>query len=200
MHDKLMNVRKAYRLVFDYQSRILSLMKYIRSFYGLTLVGSFRHFSDKSPQNGNTNLDLWAWDWLNMYFYEFLFEKDTESQETYRLAVFLVSDTGYFQARKNGMIDKLNVQEFIPSEESKTELIFVAGLEKYWNGHWGSHWDSDDFMLQDEGEKNGLYFKHYLLEEFETVEGAKTCLNNFAVKVKEKLDIEIKTEKNDSIE
>ena len=72
--DTLQEARKAYRFLYDYQKRILDLVSYIGGKYGFRYRGGYSKFSNSSPRDGKGNLGNWAWDWLNLYFYEFNFE------------------------------------------------------------------------------------------------------------------------------
>lgn len=73
LDKSLVEVRKAYRILFDYQTRILDLVKYIGQKTQFSYSGGYSKFSNSGPNNGRGSLDLWAWDWLNFYFYEFNF-------------------------------------------------------------------------------------------------------------------------------
>ena len=66
-------VRKAYRLLADYQRKVLDLVDFIGSSFGRTYSGGYPKYGNPSPRNGRGSLDYWSWDWLNLYFYEFHF-------------------------------------------------------------------------------------------------------------------------------
>jgi hypothetical protein len=177
-NNTLLEVRKAYRLLFDYQTRILDLIGFIGSSFNYDYNGGFPKFSNPSPNNGRGRLTAWAWDWLNMYFYEFNF---VTSKDKIAFAVFLVNDTGYFQKNKETKISKTRVSAFEPVENSKTKLIFVVG-KNTWNG-WGVNWDNENFILEEEGQKildnKIMIFKSYLLNDFFDEENAIEKLKDF---------------------
>ena len=177
INDTLQEVRKAYRLLFDYQTRILDLIGFIGGSFNYDYNGGYSKFSNGSPNNGKGRLNQWAWDWLSMYFYEFHFGKKSEIT----FAVFLVNDTGYFQKRKVTKIFKTKVSAFDTVENSKTKLIFAVG-KNTWNG-WGVNWDDDNFILEEEGQKISddkvMLFKSYLLNDFFDEENAVEKLKDF---------------------
>lgn len=177
-NNTLQEVRKAYRLLFEYQTRILDLIGFIGGSFNYDYNGGYSKFSNSGPKNGQGRLDQWAWDWLNMYFYEFNFNK-TKGKISF--AVFLVNDTGYFQKNKETKISKTKVSAFDTVENSKTKLIFVVG-KNTWDG-WGVNWDDDNFILENEGQKISedkiMLFKSYLLDDFFDEENAIENLKDF---------------------
>jgi len=176
----LLDVRKSYRFLYQYQKRILDLISFIGGKYSRQYSGGWPKFSKAAPRNGGGDLGCWAWDWLNMYFYEFHFE----SENKVSFSIFLLNDTGYFQANnENKSVKRTSVSKFTDVENSESKLIFVVG-KNLWEG-WGRDWDEPEFILKSEGEKvkdNGIMvFKHYSLENFETENKANECLKNFEI-------------------
>lgn len=158
--NTLTEVRKAYRLLYEYQTRILSLIKYIgETRYNFEYKGGWPAFSKSSPNNAQGDLERSAWDWLNFYFYQFHFERKEKKKETQerveidkeiKFSIFLVSDTGAFEyfREKQEKRDEKNKEDFIieltpeksrsvsafkPLDISETKLIFVISKEKDWN-------------------------------------------------------------------
>jgi hypothetical protein len=177
-NNTLQEVRKAYRLLFDYQTRVLDLIGFIGSSFNYDYNGGYSKFSNGSPNNGKGKLSLWAWDWLSMYFYEFNF---ITKKDNMAFAVFLVNDTGYFQKNKESKIAKTTVSAFDAVENSKTKLIFVVG-KNTWDG-WGKNWDNENFILEEAGHKilddKVMLFKSYLLDDFFDEEKAIEKLKDF---------------------
>lgn len=180
--DTLQEARKAYRFLYDYQKRILDLVSYIGGKYGFRYRGGYSKFSNSSPRDGKGNLGNWAWDWLNLYFYEFNFEPKTTSKDTIYFAIFILNDTGYFDAKNEKEANKLDTSSFKSVEEAESKLIFVAG-KNMWSG-WGVNWDEPEFLSQGYGDKKEnenklMVFKHYSLENFENEEKAMSCIKDF---------------------
>jgi hypothetical protein len=131
----LLDVRKAYRLLYTYQKRVLDIMKFIGNQTFRQYDGGWSKFSNSSPKSGKGTLDNWAWDWLNMYFYEFYFGDKIIDNNSIKFSVWLVSDTGFFDAETD---KKLDLNDFSPVENSETKLIFVIGKNTW-------HYAFDDF-------------------------------------------------------
>ncbi len=99
--DITLEAHKAYLFLFEYQSRILDLMNFIKSQYLLTYVGGYPMFSNSTPQQGTVSLDKWGWDWLNMYYYQFVFKYDGTEDRGKFLSVTSLNDTGYYDGLFN---------------------------------------------------------------------------------------------------
>jgi len=170
LENALIDVRKSYRLLFDFQSRILDLMSFISGKFGYRYSGGYPKFSDNGPREGKGSLDLWAWDWLNFYFHEFHFGYQERDNDNIYFSIFLVTDSGFFESKSlNNKITKLDVQQFKSPEKSQSKLIFVVG-KNFWQG-WGHDWDEEKFLLRDEGIKleadNAfMIFKSFNLAQF----------------------------------
>ncbi len=147
----LLEVRKAYRFLYSYQKRILDLISFIGGKFGFKYNGGYPKFSSPAPRNGKGYLNLWSWDWLNLYYYEFHFENFIIQEDQIYFSIFLLNDTGYFESRQDNNIAKTSVGKFKLVEDSKSELIFVIG-KNMWDG-WGYDWDEPEFILQSYGEK-----------------------------------------------
>lgn len=194
--NTLLEVRKAYRFIYQYQRKILDLMDFIGKSYGLNYNGGSARFSNVSPRNGSGTLNKWAWDWLNMYFYEFNFKNKSKSL----FSVILVNDTGSFIANKKDVANKrTTLSAYEDVEKSETKLVFYVA-QTQWVDFW-LNWEINDFVLEKQGikinDKNEIFlFKGYLLEDFDTEEKALSLLkdfenfcleNNVVFKLKERL-------------
>lgn len=128
--QSLIEVRKAYRLLYLYQSRVLNLMKFIEQSFDMKYNGGWSWFSDNTPREGKGTLDNSAWDWLNMYFYEFNFQLGQRTDSETSFAILLLSDTGIYDTDSE---EYLNVSTFNAPEKSSTRLVFIAGKNTWWN-------------------------------------------------------------------
>jgi hypothetical protein len=99
-------------------------MKYIGKKFNIPYVGGWSKFSASSPKDGKGHLDNWAWDWINLYFYEFNFAK---AKLTF--SVLLQSDTGMWDSG----VEHLDIEKFEKTSKSKTKLIFVFSNNDYWD-------------------------------------------------------------------
>jgi len=114
----LVDVRKAYRLLHQYQRTVLDAAKYISARLGVGYEGGYPCFSDCSPRPGRGHLDNWAWDWLNLIFYDFHFSAKNGHREI-NFLIRLFSDTGYFESR-----DPSAQTAFAAVETSRTVVAF----------------------------------------------------------------------------
>jgi len=128
--EALLDVRRAYRLLHDYQRMALDAANYIGKQLGMTYAGGWPLFSDPSPRNGQGKLNYWSWDWLNLVFYEFHFSKAHPDNKTLRLAILLISDTGCFSSGEEPKGEPAG-SDFAPPEQSKTKVGFLISA-----GEW----------------------------------------------------------------
>lgn len=187
--NTLLEIRKAYRLLFDFQDRILDLMGFIGNSYNRKYLGGYPKFSDEVHQKGKGKLSNWAWDWLSMYFYLFHFGTEKVGEDEITFGVFLMADDGYFRARQsNSGLSRTKVDNFAKIEESETKLLFVIG-KNYWQreGLFGEDWQKAEFTLGKEGrwpdnqEKDKfMLFKSYDLADFFTQDEAVKQLSDFS--------------------
>ncbi|MBU2940167.1 hypothetical protein KO494_11530 [Lacinutrix sp. C3R15] len=181
--NPLLEVRKAYRLLFDYQSRILDLMKFIGQTYNIPFVKGHPKFSGR----GSNKLNNWSWDWLYMYYYAFHFNNTSVKDKKIYLSVYLLNDSGFFEVNyekaeaNDKKVEHLEVDQFKDVENSKTKLIFVAGQNE-WNW-WNEvkHY-SKEFILNTQGQakNSNMVWKGYDLDLFFTEEEALMQLQDFS--------------------
>ncbi|TGE21518.1 hypothetical protein E5K00_14625 [Hymenobacter aquaticus] len=128
-----LDVRKAYRLLYLFQARVMDTVKFIAEQLGRNYHGGWCWFSSVAPRDGRGSLDNWAWDWLNMYHYEFFLGEELVDGNRIRLAVILQSDTGFYD---HSGAEKTDIRSFAPVEESETRLRFLVG-KNTWHGEFG---------------------------------------------------------------
>lgn len=123
--EALVDVRKAYRLLHDYQRAALDTVKYVATQLGFEYWDGGPNFSWTAPRGSSSQLfDRWAWDWLNLVFYDFTFSRGTSKESSVFLSIWLISDTGYFMSEDaNGR--KTDVDRFAPPEKSATVVAFI---------------------------------------------------------------------------
>ena len=179
--EVLVNIRSAFRLLYFFNERILSLMKYVEKTFGISCVWDKAHYIEPPIQNKN-NLSKrgWGWSWLPFLFYEFHFQKDE-----IHFSIFLQSDTGAWA------VDNWHdVDSFSDITESKTRLLFAVSN--------AAEWDSDIIvgdnytnLLRDEcsmkiSKDNNIFVKAFDLSEFRNETETKNALRKFVSFVKNK--------------
>lgn len=119
----LLDVRKAYRLLHDYQRSILDATNYIGTQLGFAYSGGHPLFSDCAPRVGRGALQDCAWKWLNLYAHEFHFIKSEADNQTLNFSIMLFSDTGYYDSRHLSP-DENDITTFASVETSETKIGF----------------------------------------------------------------------------
>lgn len=138
----LLEVRKAYRLLHDYQRLVLDAVDYVGKQLGFTYAGGYPKFSSASPGQGRGKLGCWAWDWLNMILYEFHFTRTGNEGKLWRFSLLLISDTGYFCSKLEDA-NKCEVDSYLPVDGSATKIGFLMSARE---------WPDPAFM----GDKEGI--------------------------------------------
>ena len=127
----LQDVRRAHRILYAYQRRMLDLVHFIQSKLDMPVkdLCGIKHFSKPiyGRSKGHSRLNIWhtmwAWDYLYSYLFEYyLGEKEAgDKLHNYKLSLIQYSDTGYFDqdGQKRGRIS-----EFGSEEESSSKLLF----------------------------------------------------------------------------
>ena len=155
------NIRKAFRLLYQYQHCMQSLVEYAKSKYGFEdkTVG-YKRFSNPIRRTRYYNNDnyiydanleisgLWAWDYLYSYEFEYFMGLKKIKKEvnvscvdkTASMSIIQVSDTGYY-LKENA--DATNIETFETVEKSKSILIFVCEIT---DEKTNSNWDSLGFL------------------------------------------------------
>jgi len=127
----LLDVRKSYRLLHDYQRLVMDSVKFISQQLEFSNFCGFPKFSGK-PRH---DLDRWAWDWLNMYLFEFHFNKQVNGK-LIRLSILHVADTASLAVADT---NKTDITTFIPPNESSSKIVFIVGTEDSPNTY--HNWD-----------------------------------------------------------
>lgn len=126
LEKAFIEVRRAYRLIYLYQRRVLDLIEFIANRLNLTLQGGWSKFSEPAPVKTRVKLNRWSWDWITLYLYDFHFGK---IKDNIYFSIILQSDSGYFESDTK---DKLAISSFLSADKSSTRLFFVLA-----KGVWG---------------------------------------------------------------
>ena len=145
LNQALCDVRKAHRLIYAYQRKMLDLTYFIKSKLDFTQYGGNKYFSSPIGKKRdsyvglNIGKEMWAWDFLYSYVFEYYFGNIVSENYEIAMSVFQVSDTGYFDNDTNDSYTDL--ETFASEEESISKLIFVVEKkdkknEYAWIGNW----------------------------------------------------------------
>ena len=208
----MVDVRKAHRLIYQYQNRMLQLVNRIKTEYDLNNpvgrkrfsnpIGTMRRGNDYQEANLRVH-DKWAWDMLYSYEFEYYFGKAIRNGLAGCLSVFQISDNGYYMAdgylreqnKSEGHISKEKIEKFWSCEDSSSYFIlafeaFPEDGHRYFFRHpkdsvvslYGGECD----ILTNSYDGNKFVAKRYPIEEFFSRESVNETLTEFANLVRQK--------------
>lgn len=128
----LADVRKAYRMLYHYQRRVMDVVSYLKETLRFPESVGYTKFCGGQPRNGYwVNLSNWAWDWLGMYHYEFhLGAKVVNPGQNLQCSVWIISDTGFYDAPPTETSPTAPAT-FASAAEAQTKLLFEVGLNTW---------------------------------------------------------------------
>ena len=170
LSNALLDVRRAHRILYAYQRRMLDLVHFIQSKLDMPKFRGFKHFSNpiygRSKGHSRLNIwhNMWAWDYLYSYLFEYyLGKKETgDKRHDYKLSLIQYSDTGYFDKEEEATRaetkktfkpeedPRLELEKFKPEEESGSKLLFFLEYNPK-----GSEW----------AWKDGPYLRRIILDK-----------------------------------
>lgn len=153
------DVRNAFRLLARYQSRVLDIVNYIREHTPYTDMWGVKRFSDiihsrrDCPDKEYANLsvwkDMWSWDFMYNYLFEYYFGQVKIQRKVIDMSIIQVSDDGFYRSMANNP-SPTDISTFLPADESNSYLIFTAG----WN----------EWLRDDEEEDNEAFLHKFLAQ------------------------------------
>ena len=121
--DVFLNVRKAYRLLHDYQCMVRDAVSYIGAQLNIRYNDEWPRFC-RGGQIDRAKLKQSSWESLSTFFCEYHFVKEIGGNEWLSLSFFIISDTGYIEGDEN-VNDKENTRAYAKPEESATKFAFI---------------------------------------------------------------------------
>jgi hypothetical protein len=179
----LVDVRKAYRLLYLYQKRVLDVIQYIGDSLDFRFGGGWNWFVYNMPVASKAKLTNSSWEWLSMYFYEFNFSERKVNDSTIKFSVILESDSGYFDS----MNSFENIKSYSPVQQSVTKLIFMVGKNVWWDPDFKELFDDENLDIykssKDElirsNEKGTIVVKCFPLSRFINAEETNKCIGEW---------------------
>jgi hypothetical protein len=195
--DLTVDIRKAFRLLFNFVNTINGIVLFIRDRLGLNYEGDSQIWGTAPQKNAKNlnNKDLW--DWFPIYYYGYTFRKD---KPPFSFSIILQCDTGYFDYYNENTIyesDDLGYGEFDKYgdvEKSKTKIIFGLCEGKNVNiiERFDEEWNFEEYKktvtkdaeneyflsVSNRSDKN-IYFKTYSLSDFKDKDTAEKSLSDF---------------------
>lgn len=115
----LCEVRKAHRLIYEYQRRMQDLTWFIRNALGFNNYQGFKKFSAPIGSGKRIYVENWSWDWIYTYVYEYHLGYNRDGKV--RGSLIQVTDTGFYnQEKANAII----LDTYKTPEESRSLLVF----------------------------------------------------------------------------
>lgn len=198
----LLNVRKAHRLLKEYQERILNIMFYIQNKFSMPEVRGEKHFGNtfSTYKSGEAKLkvlkDTWGWDFLYSYEFEFYFGEDYErlNDKAFALSILQISDTGFYESETQ---DKNDLTGFAPVEKSESLLMFVFAIKhdkEDWI--WSEEFDNSKHQLINKNQtnysiKDRFFATTYPMEVLLNKETLDDTLKNFNQTIKDFFTIDL---------
>lgn len=143
----LYNVRKAHRLLHDYQTRMLDLAYFIKTKLGMPNFKGKKHFSAPISSQSDKNIwrDMWAWDFLYSYVFEYYLGEKNVNNKKYAVSLIQYSDTGYFDSQNVSR----NLPDSFTAEEhcSSKLLIVLEEIDKDGKWNWGNGVSIESIVL-----------------------------------------------------
>ncbi len=191
-NDALCDVRKAHRLIYSYQQRMLDLAYFIKTKLDFPDFQAKKGFSEDISKNRRSKYlriwnDMWAWDFIYSYMFEYyLGEIELDNGDSCALSIIQYSDTGYFDADGESRTD---INSFAEEEESASKLLFILEVKprkKKWiwdideislDKEYGSSKHVKDLLISDKGNMQVLY--SFTLNRFLNEKTSLNALHEF---------------------
>lgn len=125
LEEVFIDVRKAYRLIYLYQQRILDTVEYVSSILSQTNIEGWVLFGDAFKNSKNIDFNRSAWDWIPMYCYEFKFAPQKIKGNSYDFALAAYADNGFENAEDG--VSPTQVERFVPPERSESQIYLYVG-------------------------------------------------------------------------
>lgn len=121
-HDVFLNVRKAYRLLHDYQQMVIDAVRYISRELDINEWEAYPHL-DAASSKGYWKLNDSSWAWLPMMNADFHFVNQLSETDFMTLSILVLSDTGFIEG-DDGEKNKSDTTTFDEVGQSKTQFAF----------------------------------------------------------------------------
>lgn len=150
LKEALCDVRRAHRIIYSYQARMLDLINFIVAKLDLTRIEGATKFFSNDVRRGRKDYaplqifnGMWAWDFVYPYLMEYyLGEYEEVNGDSSSISVIQYSDTGYFEKSDNSRTD---IDSFAPEEESISKLLFIIEKKPKKIKNWV--WDIEDIVM-----------------------------------------------------
>lgn len=209
LDNAFVDVRNAFRLLYRYQSRILDIVGYIREhtlytdMWGRRLFCATIHTRNNCPDKDYANLnvrrEMWAWDFMYNYIFEYYFGQVKIQHKDIDMSVIQVSDDGFYKSMYSKPF-QTDISTFQPSEDSNSYLVFTAGWNAWMRDEQIDDYDaflhkflsgSNDSCIYIDNKGYWAITKRYPMQRFSSQKEADKVLADFGKIVKDNTGIEL---------
>lgn len=209
LDNAFVDVRNAFRLLYRYQSRILDIVGYIREhtlytdMWGRRLFCTTIHTRNNCPDKDYAKLavwsDMWAWDFMYNYVFEYYFGQVKIGRKTIEMSVIQVSDDGFYKSISNKP-SQTDISTFLQAEESNSYLVLTAGWKAWLRDEQEDDYDaflhkflsgSNDSCIYIDDKGYWAITKRYPMQRFSSQKEADKVLADFGKIVKDNTGIEL---------
>lgn len=180
------DVRKSYRLLYEYQQRVLALVSFMANNLDYKWIRTNTRFCN--PRKNYTKIkpdnSIWSWDFLLMYNLIFYFEpKESNRARDTILKIVLISDTGFYDSENK--IQQTDVDHFSSPEKSKTQLHLIVKSNKnqkwtpYRESQFTSNSISNTFIKKDDSLNLDLVGMKFDLDALSNETAVRNALDSF---------------------
>lgn len=210
------DVRNAFRLLNRYQKRILHIVSYIREQTSYSDMWGSKWYSAEIGKRRNSpypeyaklsvHKDMWGWDFLYGYVFEYYFGVQKISKRNVNMSIFQISDDGYYISTQDKK-QETNIDSFETAESSHSYLVFLVTVSNKEADLWLSdpQFPDDDYVdfltkflsspidtKITKNEKGDVaILKRYELQKFVSQHETDCVIRNFGRIVKENAEIEL---------
>lgn len=209
LDNAFVDVRNAFRLLYRYQSRILDIVRYIREhtlytdMWGRRLFCATIHTRNNCPDKDYAKLavwsDMWAWDFMYNYVFEYYFGQVKIGRKTIEMSVIQVSDDGFYKSMSSKP-SQTDISTFLPAEEANSYLVLTAGWKAWMRDEKEDDCDAflhkflsrtNDSCIYIDDKGYWAITKRYPMQRFSSQKEADKVLADFGKIVKDNTGIEL---------
>ncbi len=206
--DKLfIDVRNAFRLLKEYQEKVLSIVYFIKEKTRCAdIINGEKKYSCPISMNANcyNNLskDMWGWDFLYGYQFQYNLGSFEDESRIVQMSILQVSDDGPYLSHSDKGGKWIDVSSFASSVESHSYLVFYVIISPK-GGTSNFLLNDDSFMeeylssnnpqkvLLNEELKELQILNRYELQRFASLESTEEVIRKFGKIVLEQAQIKL---------
>lgn len=218
LNNLFVDVRNAFRLLNRYQKRILHIVTYIREQTPYTnMWGSRNWYYDEMRRRKNSpdkeyarldvDKDMWGWDFLYGYIFEYYFGPQKIGKKNVEMSIFQISDDGYFISNQDNK-RWTDISTFEQSENSHSYIVLnVSVYSTKYSNLWlkdpnnpNDEWEdfltkflssSNPIKITKDNKGEVTILKKYEMQCFATQHEADEVIRDFGKIVKENTGVEL---------